>query len=498
MITCRKTLASTLFGEFPMKKGSKVITPQRAIGKNAAKMNQDIDLPEELQPLVYKSRELLTAQLRRGIDFHRWIKSYTRWGDGLALILQSGYAPTKEALQAACEVNCEESVKILVNDHKCFIGNEALKIASFHPNQAIVDLIVSEFIDRRRRLQALAEAHLPRSVQDQLRIESKSLLNSHAYEAYSLLEATSADLKGLLERHRWSVFDCVGVNLDLADRLWTAGFRGVDEIDDDNKTCLENFWRNTPPCDLEVFLQKTRWFISKGADVYHQTSSGSVLHDIGNGVGSTLYWMKDEEHSSSKIHSLSEPSKALLRIVLSDNTPDDCECACSLNGCSPLTTLLSGLLPTQTDHETSAKLIHLFADLLSVVLLHSKSEPEPDERFKSHLSAGILRFITFTTLGISHTCMHEYRKIEPREIVEIQDEEKLSLLDLEMLLTQFLEELNVHGLQVQSYITGLWWTNMASFLSTRRSHTAEEITQILELGVILDGHETQGGKVSST
>lgn len=263
-------------------------------------------------------------------------------GDGLALILQSGYAPTKGALRAACEANCEESVKILVNDYQCFIGNEELAIASFHPNKAIADLIVSGFIDRRKRLQALAEAHLPISVQYQLRIESQGLLNVYAYEVYTLLAVSSVDLEGLLERHRWSVFDCVGVNLDLADRLWSAGFRDVDEIDDNNETCLTKAWKETPPCALEVFLQKTHWLISKGADVYHQGSSGSALHDIGKGVGSILYWMKEEDDFSLKIQLLSEPSRALLRTAFSDNTRDNCECACSLNGCSPLTTLLSG------------------------------------------------------------------------------------------------------------------------------------------------------------
>jgi hypothetical protein len=371
-----------------------------------------------------------------------------------------------------------------------------LEIASFHPNQAIVDLIVSGLMGRRKRLQTLAEAHLPRSVQDQLRIEPKSLLNFHAYEAYSLLAAGSVDLEGLSERRRWSVFDYVGVNLDLADRLWSAGFRGVDEIDDHNNTCLTKVLANTPPCDLEAFLQKALWLISKGADIYHQKLSGSALHDIGHSVGSILHRMKDEEHSSSNIISLSEPSKALLRTVLSDIARDDCECACSLHGCSPLTALLSGLLPARTDHETSIKLIHLFADLLKVVLFPSTSESEPDESFKAHLSVGILRFITFKTLGIPHTCLHDYRKIEPEEIMEIQDEHKLPLLDLETLLIQFLEELNVHGLEVQSYITGLWQTNMASFLSTSRPHSVEEVIQILELGVILNGHETQEGKGS--
>ncbi|EAU32300.1 predicted protein [Aspergillus terreus NIH2624] len=451
---------------------------------------QDIELPEELQPLVYKSRKLMTAQLRRGVDFHRWIETNTRWGDGLALILESGHAPTEGALIAACEANCEESVKILVNDKRCFIGEKELEIASFHPNPAIVDLIVSELIHRRRRLQALAEAHLPREVQDRLRIEPQSLLNVHAYEVYTLLEAKSVDLGGLLERHRWSVFDYVGINLNLADRLWSAGFRGVDEIDDDNKTCLTKIWTTTPPCDLEVFLQKSCWLISKGADVYYQKHSGSALHDIGNSVGRLLYWMNAEEGSSSKFHSLSEPPKALLRTILFNNTQDDCDCVCSQNGCSPLTALLRGLLHTRADQETVAKLICLFAELLNVVLFHSEPEHEPDEHSKRHLSVCVLRFVTFAILDITHTCSHEWREIESEEIEEIQDEEKLLILDLERLLAHFLEELNVHGLQLSSYITGLWRTNMTSILSTARPHTVKEITQILESGVVFDRHET--------
>lgn len=130
---------------------------------------------------------------------------------------------------------------------------------------------------------------------------------------------------------------------------------------------------------------------------------------------------------------------------------------------------------------------------MRVVLFHSKSEPVPDEHFTSHLSVGILRFITLKSLDITHTCLHEYRNIEPEEIREIQDEEKLLIL-----LAQFLEESNVNGLQLPSYITGLWRINMASFLSTPRPHSVTEITQILESGVILDSHETQEGKVSSS
>ncbi|OKP09296.1 hypothetical protein PENSUB_5382 [Penicillium subrubescens] len=168
---------------------------------------QDIDLPEEMQPLVYKSGKLLAAQLRKGTDIHRWIESYTRWGPGLALILQSGYTPPVGAVRAACEAN-----------YQLCIGIDTLQ-------------------------------------------------NVNAYEAYTLLAATSANLEGLSERPRWSVFDCVGVNLDLADQLWDSGFRDVNAIDKKNETCLTKLWENTPPCDLDVFLQKAHWLISKGADI---------------------------------------------------------------------------------------------------------------------------------------------------------------------------------------------------------------------------------------
>lgn len=435
----------------------------------------------------------MTAQLRRGIDFQQWIESYTRWVDGLTMILQSGHAAPEGALIAACEANCEESVNVLVNDYKCFIGYEELKIASLHPNKTIVNIIVGGLIHRRKQLQALTENNLPRSVQDQLCIKSQSLLNIHAYEAYKLIAAVSVGLEGLLEHYQWSVFDYIGVNFDLANRLWSAGFRDVDKIDGDNQTCLTKAWRNTPPCDLEVFLQKMNWLISKGANLYHQNSSGLVLHDIGNNVGSILYWMKEDnlKHSLSKVDSLSESSKTLLRTILSDNTRDGCKCACSPNGCSPMTTLLSGLLPRRTDHVTTAKLIHIFAQLLSVALFPLILEPELDRALKDHLSIDIIRFITFDSLGISHTCLHGYRKFEPEEIKEIQDEERLLILDLQRLLTEFLDELKMRRSQLPSYITGLWRARMASFLSTSRPHSAKEVTQFLELGVILDSHETQ-------
>jgi hypothetical protein len=81
--------------------------------------------------------------------------------------------------------------------------------------------------------------------------------------------------------------------------------------------------------------------------------------------------------------------------------------------------------------------------------------------------------------------LHEYRKIEPEEIKEIQDEEKPTILDLEMLLTQYLDELEGQGLQLPTYITRSWRTEMATCLSSPRAYTTREFDKLLETGIVL-------------
>lgn len=195
--------------------------------------------------------------------------------------------------------------------------------------------------------------HLPREVRDQLNIRSDTLLNLRACEACTLLSAMSVDLGNLLERHVWSVFDCFKTNLELASRLFDAGFRDVDAINKENETCLANLGWITMVSNLETLLQTAHWLISKGADIHHKGPSGSALHTLGENVGFALHKLGDNVGHVSKsrakrahnleIQSLSNSSKALLREILFDDIRDDCECARSRNGCSPLTAVLREL-----------------------------------------------------------------------------------------------------------------------------------------------------------
>jgi hypothetical protein len=144
---------------------------------------------------------------------------------------------------------------------------------------------------------------------------------------------------------------------------------------------------------------------------------------------------------------------------------------------------LGGLFPTRIRGD-SRKMVRILADLLTVVL--DDFDAISLERYKNHLGADILRFITFWSLDLTHTCLHEYREIKPEEIREIHDEEKSLILDLVSLLKQFSEEFEEHNLQLPSFIAGPWRTHMDSFLSSYRPHSIQEISQILETGVIID------------
>ncbi|KAJ6129056.1 hypothetical protein N7512_001836 [Penicillium capsulatum] len=469
-----KDIQKKVFETFREGKAS----PSDALGNSDTILHMNIDLPEELQPLIYKSEHLLILQLRRGKNLQRWIESYTRWPAGLALLLRSGHTPIDGTLIAACEANCEESVKILVSDGRCHIGSEELEMASYHHNLVITDLIFQALVDRRKRLQTLAVTSLPKGVVGQLRIGPNTLLNLQAYEAYTLLEASSVDLGGLLERYSWSVFDCIGTNLDLADQLWNAGFRDVDAVNG-NDTCLTRLWRSTPPCSLDIFLRKAHWLISKGADINHQVSSSPSLHVLGNAVGRIIHY--NSENVALEMRSLSETSKQLMLQIFLDNTQDGCCCACSLDGCSSLTTFLDGLFPTLS-HGKMKELVQALAITLKVLADPPSSESQ--KQLINQLGPSILRFLTFRALDITHTCMHDGRKIEAEEIQEIHDEEKHSILRLEDLLAILLQQSKIAE-SFPEFLTDTWWMHVNAILTSSETYSQEDLSRILEMGVVL-------------
>ncbi|GFG16082.1 hypothetical protein IFM5058_07780 [Aspergillus udagawae] len=444
---------------------------------------QDIDLPEGLQPLIYRSRNLLLSLLEKGVDFQTWVESYTQWPPGLSLLLQYGHTPTETCVVRACEADCEESLKLLISTGGFALGRSVLEVAAKQHNPAISKLVVQALADRRSQLRVLADSYLSDEVNSRVDIGSDCLLDTQAYDVYQLLKEKLVGIDDLKMQSEWSVYDCIGANLDLADLLWDSGFRNVDrEKKKDYMTCLMDLWWTTPPCSLNTFLMKANWFITKGAHLNRQKlgSSTTALHYLAHDVGKIMHSMESISRVASELDQLSTESKGLMRRILVDGICDDCCCPCSLNGCSGLTRLLNGLFQTWTDGcmKNLLRILEIVLEAITPLL-----EPVAQE----HLAPCVLRFIACQAMEITHTCVHgRYgdREICPEEIYEIHDEQKDLISELEQLLDEFLSP----GTTLLSPDSLTAWCNhVNNALSPHSALCEEEISRILDAGVVLHG-----------
>jgi hypothetical protein len=298
---------------------------------------------------VYRSTDHLISLLKKGVDLQQWVNSYVHWPIGLALILESGHTPNLDSLTSACDSNCVESIKILINSQSLYIDPAALQTACNHPNTMILELIVAALADRRRQLQTLVETHLPEEVHLELGISPGTLMSRQAYKAYQLLKASSIDVDGIVERTSWSVYDYIGINLKSANLLWDSGFRDVEV--DGNLSCIRGLWYKSPPCRLNVFLEKANWLINKGASITHRKNFCPALHDLEDDVGKLLHSLDDFEEFLWQMHELSRESTQLMLTIFMDESQNDCCCLCSSTGCSGLTAFLRGIFPTRSDKD---------------------------------------------------------------------------------------------------------------------------------------------------
>ena len=181
---------------------------------------------------------MLLSLLRKGTDFQTWVGSYVQWPPGLSLLLQHGYTPTETCVVKACEADCEESLKLLISTGGFALGPSVLEVAAKQRNPAILKLVVQALADRKRQLRVLADSYLSDEVDSHHYIESDCLLDRQAYDAYQLLTEKLFGINDLEMQYRWSVYEYIGANLDLADLLWDTGFQNVDTERKDHRTCL--------------------------------------------------------------------------------------------------------------------------------------------------------------------------------------------------------------------------------------------------------------------
>ncbi|KAL2871597.1 uncharacterized protein BJX67DRAFT_389133 [Aspergillus lucknowensis] len=447
---------------------------------------QDIDLPDELVPLITRSKDQLLLLLKKGYDMQEWFDSYAQWPTGLCLLLQAGYNPVWQPFRRACEANCIASLRILINNRNFLLGRSELEVASLHYNKDIVQLTLQALVDRRKRLQSLAEACLPSEVLAQLEIRPDCLLNLKAAKAYKLLKLYSIKVDDIEEESEWSVYDAVGNNLSIADQLWDAGFQDVDELDDCGKTGLMRLeWSDLDILGPGPVLEKARWMISKGADAHRKKSSSPALHFLGHAIGYSLFLIKDNEDARAKLSSLDKECWALFRSILCDDTRDSCDCACSVDGCCGLTRVLDGLYRTR-DNTSTRSFIQQFSETINAAA--DCLELSPRESFYNQLAPGVFRFLTFHMLDLTHTCTHRYRNLEPEEAAEVHDEQRHLIWTLERLVNELTVEFEKSTEPLPEFLTGYCWKRINEAISARDTPTQQELDKLYQTGVVFWGY----------
>ena len=276
----------------------------------------------------------------------------------------------------------------------------------------------------------LAMAHLSRRELDRLCISQKDepiqILDAYAAPTANALRKVGVKTSEALPtsragatvyHHRWQ-------SPELADQLWSYGFRDTNVCDRHGCTPLHNV------C-LRGQFDMVCWLMSHGGDptTVVRGHSLNALHLLSQGLKYQI------EVCGNLItgHMLGSHRDALTRIagLHGASCRDDCRCACSLQGCTPTTILLRAATLTWYKKQ------HLFFSWCQFIGL----SPDAIETC-CHEHA---RVETFERLGITHVCCKiEYLTVSdpmPQDTIEeIQDEESEMIDQLESWMILYEEE----------------------------------------------------------
>jgi hypothetical protein len=413
--------------------------------------------------------------------------AYNYWPEGLQLLLQSGKLPGREALLHACHANIPESTGLLLSARWFYIDSIHMQAASRGQNIENMNLMADAFVEERRELQSLAERHLTSEELTSLRLKPRSLLDFQAHRAYELLLASGLTLPNWGNGDQgFLAYVSIHNNCAMADLLWEGGYKDVDEMDSEGCTSLM----------FSQTLEFADWLISHGADIHRRVRGIPALH-----------LMADDVYLDGWLATDSDRSLRTFQLLLQDKVQDHCDCPCSPAGCFAMTRFLHNAL-----HRNAFGQWDIFdvIDTLSTLISLLEEEPAP------HAAFAIIRFLTFESLQIPHTCRHPERcwlaegsdcddphhsdpsyHWEPKdseEVDEMQDEWRELIAVLEESVARFLVMYETSDLPLCEFLDTIWQEEISKRCEKDDPPSQEEISRVRELGVILDEVEEDSSR----
>jgi len=498
-----------------------------------------------------------------------------KWPCGVRLLLKKGASKEssdlwgRKPLYYAIELGCTETVCLLM---EACCSLELVAEGSLDPiefatemyfrhqaepsgllpledREAILDTIISLEAGRRVDLQdRLAETYTTRKASAHL-VQSDRILDDHARDAEQVLlnYGRYPLYVSTVGPRRRTVYHTPYLTVEVAEKLWQAGFRDVDVTDTYGRTplMLSNY-----DVDLVTRIEVSTWLVQKGAKLHRhingsldhdpdtverlvESSSTNIpLHHVAANIGAAVY-IRDyileayaTQHISFRsrfidcdrvlaffqtlypsitlklkdhLECISECSKEILATLFSDRAHDRCICACSSQGCSAATMMLKGF-PSQTWSNLTTFAGRMRGNfpqgelmiewsllstgfLIDLVGSHHASW--------SWLGREIIQFQTFQVLELRHTCcklqtMEDFKELDADEVTEIREEDFEGIQLLERLLQEFEEKRGDQD--IITFFQGYWAATMNEVLQSQGSVDKEKLR---EIGIVLheDGIE---------
>jgi hypothetical protein len=380
--------------------------------------------------------------------------------------------------------------------------------------------------NRRERLKQLALDNLPATELEQLGLMSKAVLNSAAPRVIQLLQDRGVQVPEALApvRDWWpSVYQALHCPRD-AQLFFNAGFRDTGswcDADAAELECIPYHLRKHP-------LEYLCWMATHGGaslDLEHFETEKQIFManytfwKIGLRLGQDSTIINrirlDTRVRALGLARLSVPSphydpvywlQEVNERVLPAECSDDCSCKCSPGGCTPLISLLKGV-PYLKSHffkpwsenggvdkmfSRTRGFLSRVAAFLAEYLEHFGGNFEA----KHHTAA--LRYMTFTALGIPHSCCDPHvTRARNRELVAKFEEAhayELELLDellgeFEGRIMAILQNPTWEVDDVISFWRCTWVSRMGEVLGHLHGSdlTEDERRGAEEIGVVWDG-----------
>ncbi|KAH9219366.1 hypothetical protein DL95DRAFT_443461 [Leptodontidium sp. 2 PMI_412] len=411
--------------------------------------------------------------------------SYDSWG--------------RTPLYYACSFNYASAIPSLL-DHDSPMGsirdqNACLRHICRSNDFALQNIFISHLVNRRKRLLELARAKLPQFELEMLSLKEDRVLDAQAAAVTSALLQRNVEIDPALmpsiEARKTTVYHTPSLDLHMAKNLYESGFRDIDEIDIHGWTPFGS--QIFDSVDSLESLETLQWLKDQGADAYRECpgGGGTTLHALGSTMERSLGFINEEGYDTIP---LKVQEAKIASSFLTDEVVDDCDCACSRDGCQIITSALKSNRNRFSYFRDSTGEYCLddirLRTCLSILKLVEASIPE-----RPWIPHEVLRVMTFDWLELTHTChedpMGRYHgpreHLSYEEIQEIHNEEEGLLQEHENLVTEFEAKYAELGLPIAAFMEEYWMPRMEQVLNPgNECSLEEERSRMREFGIVVE------------